>query len=685
MKSRRLAALATAIAVAAVGLVAVSAPAQAAQSPRPAPAASFVKAQGSHLTLDGKPYEFAGTNNYYLGYKSSTMVDNVLDDAKAAGLNTIRTWGFQDFQNPDGTNSVQGSFEGVWYQAWDSAAGKPVVNGSADGLQKLDFAIAEAGKRGIRLVIPFTNNWNNFGGMDQYVQWGQTAGLGTSTHADFYTNATIKTWFKTWISTLLNRTNSITGVKYKDDPTIMAWELANEPRCTSAGKYPNGTCNTSTITGWADEMSTYVKSIDRNHLLSAGDEGFFDLPQSQWTLDAQYGQSGYGPGFGQDGADGIDTVALASLKNIDLMSMHLYPDSWKTTAAWGDGWIAAHAAAARKIGKPVYLGEYGIADKATRMPVYFNWLKTIRQTGVDGSLYWMLASRQDDGTLYSDYDGYTVYCPSPVCTLMSDQSKLVSGGLAAAKTLLDVIADNDAATVERDTSADVDLLANDVSFTLPVQASTLDLDPSAPGRQTSTTAPGGSLAITTGGTVRFTPTAGFTGKAVFSYSVGNAVRTASANLTVTVRPRPGDPVLLASWEDGLAGWAPANWQSDPGTLSVGATGATNGSQALQIASNGAWFDSPADSPTLDLTTRASIQFDLTTQAAGTSFSVAVRSGSGWTWCQTPWTWVPAGTDRQHETVAIDSFGCDTSTLTDVHDVLIYLNAGSFAIDNLTIN
>jgi len=662
-----------AAATVAVGMIGAASPAAASQRK-----AEFVTAKGGKLVLAGKTYEFAGTNNYYLGYKSEAMVDAVLDDAAEAGFDVVRTWGFQDLQNPDGSGSVHQNFEGIWYQAWDAAAGKPVVNTGADGLQKLDYAIAAAGERGLKLVIPFVNNWNAFGGMDQYVRWA-----GLDEHADFYTDATIRGWFKNWISTLLNRTNSITGVKYKDDPTILSWELANEPRCTSAGVYPNGTCDTTTITTWADEMSTFVKSIDRNHLLSAGDEGFFCRDQSKWSLTKKYGASGYGPGFGEDCADGVDTVALASLKNIDMMSMHLYPDHWKTTVQWGTGWITEHALAAAKIGKPVYLGEFGVIDKATRMPVYNEWLQTIRLTGVDGALYWILSAEEDSGALYADYDGFTVYCPSPVCSLMTAHADLTPLSLSGAKTLLKTIADNDAITIERDKTAELDIVANDVSLSVPVRASTLDLDTAKKGRQTAVTVAGGALTVVSGGTVRFVPDSGFTGRVDFPYSVGNGVTTSTATLSVTVRPAAGDPVVIASWEDGLEGWTPANWQSDPGELSVGATGATDGASALQVDSKGAWFGSPADSPTLDLSSRAAVEFDIATAAVGTSVSIAVRYGDAWTWCQSPWTYVPENTATT-VTAPLDTFGCAPADLTSVHDVLVFFNAGQFSIDRLTV-
>lgn len=32
---------------------------------------------------------------------------------------------------------------------------------------------------------------------------------------------------------ILTRANTINGLSYKDDPSIFAWELINEPRCLS--------------------------------------------------------------------------------------------------------------------------------------------------------------------------------------------------------------------------------------------------------------------------------------------------------------------------------------------------------------------------------------------------------------------------------------------------------------------
>ena len=149
------------------------------------------------------------------------MINDVLDTAAHNGFTVMRTWGWLD-QTPK---------NGFVFQTFDGAS--ITYNDGATGLANLDYVVAQAGIQHLKLVIPFTGNWGDFGGMDQYVTWA-----GGSHHDDFYTNPTIKTWYKAWISHLLNHVNSITGVAYKDDPTIMTWELANEPRCVGSGTYP---------------------------------------------------------------------------------------------------------------------------------------------------------------------------------------------------------------------------------------------------------------------------------------------------------------------------------------------------------------------------------------------------------------------------------------------------------------
>ena len=327
----------------------------------------FVQRHGSELRLDGRPFRFAGASNYYLMYKSPLMVDAVLEAAAGADFRVLRIWGSLDIGDPnDPATSIRGSSDGVYFQYWDPVAGAPAYNDGPTGLARLDYVIARAGELGLKLVIPFVNNWNDFGGMDQYVRWRDISTPPEQTwyHDSFYTDPVIKGWYRNWIEHVLNRTNTLTGIKYRNDPTIMTWELGNEPRCLSAGAYGRSPdCTTDTLIGWANEMSTYIKSIDRKHLVSVGDEGFYCLPNpTHWT---------------ENCGEGVDTVAFTRLKNIDVMSFHMYPDYWGTDVAWGVDWIKSHFKAAARVGKPAMLGEFGLQDKAMRNPNYKLWTDTV--------------------------------------------------------------------------------------------------------------------------------------------------------------------------------------------------------------------------------------------------------------------------------------------------------------------
>jgi len=372
----------------------------------------FVTRNGAAFDLGGQPFRFGGTNNYYLHYKSQLMVDDVFNDAAAMGLRVIRAWSSLECGG-DKPNSAGGCSQGtdLWTQRWSNSANGPVYNTGPGGLQKLDYMLAKANQFGIKLILPLVNNWRDFGGMDQYVTW-----YGLPYHDQFYTDARIRQNYKSWVSTLVNRTNSITGVQYRNDPAIFSWELANEPRCINASLPTSGTCTADTLVGWANEMSTYLKGIDSNHLVSVGDEGFFN---------------GNGCGSGSwpcNITDGVDNQRLTALPNVDFGTFHLYPTHWGQSNAWGTTWIQRHNEIGTALGKPMILEEFGITDQGARQSVYNQWLDTLRTGGGDGFNFWILTGIEDGGQLYPDYDGFRVTYPSNDATVLAAQAALMRGG-----------------------------------------------------------------------------------------------------------------------------------------------------------------------------------------------------------------------------------------------------------------
>ena len=77
----------------------------------------------------------------------------------------------------------------------------------------------------------------------------------------FYTDATMQQYYKDWLYKIVTRTNSITGVKYTDDPTIMAYELANEPRVGDNYERNNNLKPGQIVCDWVYLMSSYIKCV----------------------------------------------------------------------------------------------------------------------------------------------------------------------------------------------------------------------------------------------------------------------------------------------------------------------------------------------------------------------------------------------------------------------------------------
>lgn len=426
----------------------------------------FAYTQGTRFMLDGSPFYYAGTNCYYLTFKSQEAVDSVFKDAEAMGLKVIRVWGNLDVGVKTGTtdsegkpvftnnNDGPGEKDGIYFQYFDKDLGKPVINEGKDGLQKLDYALYQAEKHGIKLLITFTNYWDAFGGMGQYVKWAQELGISGLKKDDFYTNETLKDWYKDYVNGLLNHTNPYTGRKLKDEPSVFAWELANEPRCNTDAQ-----CKDNILYNWAKEMSEYVKSVDPNHMVALGDEGFYNKPYGYYN---EYTTSNYA----FYGAEGVDFEKLMTIDTLDFGTPHLYLDQWgmKHTGTGQDDllWFKIHGETCAELGKPVILEEFGLTNRTIRDSEYEQWFEVLEGNVYEtveyaGTNYWMIAS-YIDGALYPDYDQYTVYGPEGTDTESTRQLIIKHAANMTAKNSVNTIA-SDKLSFDRADTTDLTVTA----------------------------------------------------------------------------------------------------------------------------------------------------------------------------------------------------------------------------------
>ena len=334
-------------------------------------------------------YKIAGSNVYYLGYLEEPTLTAVLDLAASIHSNVIRLWAY--CEKTENHN--------VFFQSWSSNKGLPVPNGGADGLERLDRAIAAAAQRGMRVILTLANNWKDFGGIPQYLNW-----FGLASHDQFYRDGRCRAAYWLWVEQLLNRRNSVTGRAYKDDPAILAWELANEPRC------PDVKDGEQLLISWIWEMATLIRENDPNHLIAVGDEGFFN-------------RAGAGNNELFNGSRGVNFEAILGVGPIDFGTYHLYGEWEKDEklADFGRMWIREHNEAAARANKPVLLEEYGALARPDRTQIYEAWLREVEDAKVLGSLLWMLGLPKGPGQQYAP-DGYVV-SSGPELTLVREHAE----------------------------------------------------------------------------------------------------------------------------------------------------------------------------------------------------------------------------------------------------------------------
>ncbi len=315
---------------------------------KPNPSA-FVRRDGMRLMLGDQPYRFVGANIWYAAYLGAdapygdrARLLRELDALAAMGVTNLRI--LASAEEGPLRNSIRPGFRG------------PGRDYNQTLLAGLDFALAEIARRGMRAVLYLTNFWEWSGGMMTYLSYvngGQFIDMNDPAHpwpafanraATFYGNAQAVALYHDWIRTVVTRTNGVTGLRYADDPAIMAWQLANEPR--PAGDMAHA--DLPRFYAWVEDSARLIKSLDPHHLVSTGSEGLKGaLEQASIVLREHQPDA------------------------IDYLTVHIWPNNWDwvkqtdlaATAARGealtDQYIAQHVAIARQLDKPMVIEEFG--------------------------------------------------------------------------------------------------------------------------------------------------------------------------------------------------------------------------------------------------------------------------------------------------------------------------------------
>ena len=258
------------------------------------------------------------------GMTGPQLVRTLLRRGAALGFNSMRTW----------VHAVNPQY---------ALQPKPGVY-SEEVFQGLDYLLDEARKSGIKLILAFTSNWTPVGGVPEYLKWARS-----TNQADFFTSPTIITMYRNFIQTVISRRNTINGRLYRDDPTIMAWDLLNEPRC------PN--CPPGTVSKWYADQAAFVRSLDPNHLITTGEEGFYGCCKNPANPGVKWSEWAAN--------EGQDFSADHSGKDISFATIHSWPDNWQDVSEeFQRTWVRAHVEdAANVLKKPVILEEWGKVRK----------------------------------------------------------------------------------------------------------------------------------------------------------------------------------------------------------------------------------------------------------------------------------------------------------------------------------
>lgn len=314
----------------------------------------FVTRKGDRLYDGEKEFRFAGANmpglvlpydwTLYLPERLHLPTPWEQEDAfktlDQMNLRVVRTWNLP-IRAPDEER-----------KSWHYVYGPGEFNEEA--FRAIDRMLALANKYRVRVILDLCAEYGDYlGGIGTY------AAHRGKKRAEFYTDPQLKEDYRATVRHALGRTNSVTGVAYRDDRAVLAWQFGNEMH--------------SAPDAWLSEMAAYMKSLDPNHLVA---------------------ETRHRPG-----------QPLLVDPNIDLVTRHLYSNYGGVEG----GWIGAirKEMEALKGQRPLFVGEFGpyidgkmfthenVVDETRKFLEYVR-----SEPGIPGALIWSMYFHHRDGGFY---------------------------------------------------------------------------------------------------------------------------------------------------------------------------------------------------------------------------------------------------------------------------------------------
>ncbi|MDQ6843398.1 MAG: cellulase family glycosylhydrolase, partial [Bacteroidota bacterium] len=346
----------------------------------------FVSARNHQFYLNDIPQYYIGTNYWYgellaLEKDKSKGIDRLrkeLDFLKQHGVTNLRL-----VAGAEGSGLVNGVVRiGPPLQPEEGIFDPKILKG-------LDVLLDEMGKRNMKAVIYLSNNWEWSGGFLQYLKWNNLIPdsvfkrkfkwneLGDYI-SEFYDCKKCRDDYEKQAAYILDHVNSVSKIKYKDDPAIMAWELANEPR-------PMKRSSIESYEKWISSACAFIKSKDSNHLVTLGVEGYM-------------------------GTENLNVFEkIHDNKNVDYLTIHVWPKNW----SWFKGndvaggidsvfsnslrYIDAHEQVAGKLNKPLVIEEFGLPRNNNSFDI--NASTSLRDSFYNRIFTELIANKNGDGVL----------------------------------------------------------------------------------------------------------------------------------------------------------------------------------------------------------------------------------------------------------------------------------------------